>query len=71
MKHIIEDDREIKALSKDWWSVRVGEDKITKIVPYAEYGPMGYVTWFAIYKGSFLWQRVDSIGLQVIYKGPQ
>lgn len=35
---IIEDARKIKFLSDGEWYVRIGEDGITKIVPYLENG---------------------------------
>ena len=62
---IIEDIRKIKSLSKEEWYVKVGEDGITKIIPYLE---NGNVIWFAIYKGDEIYQRVDAIGLLVTYE---
>jgi hypothetical protein len=65
---IEEDDREISKIFKDWFMITVGENGVTKIIPYHEYGQMAYVTWFAIYKGDFLWTRIDSAGLGIEYK---
>jgi hypothetical protein len=65
---IIEDDREIKTIFKDWFLIKVGENGVTKIVPYQESGQMSMVTWFAVYKGDFLQTRIDSTGLGIEYK---
>jgi hypothetical protein len=46
---------------------KVGQDGVTKIVLYNENGQMCYVPWAAIYKGDFLWQRVDLAGMRIIY----
>jgi len=46
----------------------VGSDGVTKIVLYRENGQMDHVPWAAIYKGDFLWQRVDLAGMRIIYK---
>jgi hypothetical protein len=65
---IIEDTREIKTIFKDWFLIKVGENGVTKIVPYLEYGQMAMITWLAIYRGDFLWTRIDSTGLGIDYK---
>ena len=41
---------------------KIGQDGVTKISAYAESGEMSYVPWLAVYKGDFLWQRVDVEG---------
>lgn len=64
----IEDDRPISAIYKESWYSRVGVDGVTKIIPYEEHGQMSWVTWFAIYKGDFLYQRIDGCGLLIVYK---
>lgn len=68
MKRIVEDARPIKAIecATSWL---VGCDGITKIVPYEEAGHMAPLTWFAIYKGDFLYARVGaSVDAEVYYK---
>lgn len=71
MNSVIEDTREIEGIESTNcpWTVRVGHDAVTSIVPYREPGEMGYITWFAVFQGDFLWQRIDSKGLCVQYKG--
>jgi hypothetical protein len=59
-KPMIEDKRKIRAISKEWWSIAVGQDGITEIIVYQEPGQIEMVNWFAIYKGNFLFQRADA-----------
>ena len=66
---ILDDKREIsRIVFPDLSVIGVGLNGITKISPYEENGQMACVTWLAIYKGEFLWQRVDSVGLSIQYK---
>ena len=47
----------------------VGGNGITKIEAYGENGEMAQVVWFAIYKGDFLWMRVNGKRIDgVIYE---
>lgn len=66
-QRIIEDKRKIDSISKDYYIRIVGIGGITRIIPYEENGQMAKVTWFAIYKGDFLFERVDSTGMSVTY----
>ena len=38
---------------------RIDQNDITAIVPYYETGEMGYVLWFAVYKGDEIISRVN------------
>jgi len=67
VKTIIDDDRKIEGLFEESWGVLVGSEGITKIVPYQEPGQMGWCTWFAIYKGDEIYERIDSAGLLITY----
>lgn len=69
---MLEDEREIEYIESntiEGWCIRVGRNAVTRIVPYREAGELNYVTWLAVYQGDFLWERVDSRGLTVRYKG--
>jgi len=46
----------------------VGIDGVTKIDLYHENGQMGYVPWLAIYKGDFLYARMDASHMRIVYK---
>ena len=50
--------------------VGVGTDGVTEIRLYNENGQMGYVPWAEVYKGDFLWQRIDLAGMRIIYQEP-
>ena len=65
---VIDDPRPIECITQDILSIRVGEGGVTKIVVYKEAGQCATVPWAAIYKGEFLWKRVDLVGFMVIYK---
>ena len=65
---VIDDPRPIECITQDILSIRVGEGGVTKIITYPEAGQGGYVPWAAIFKGEFLWKRVDLAGFMVIYK---
>ena len=71
MKVIFDDDREIESIHDDsagiTWCI-VGVNDITKIEVYKEHGEYGYVPYFAIWKGDFLYQRRPALGLRVDYK---
>jgi hypothetical protein len=48
---------------------QVGYCGVTKIRPYQEAGQMAYVTWFAVYAGDTIVERVNSAGVgRIIYK---
>ena len=47
--------------------LRVGKDDVTRIVAYPEYGQFSMVPWLAVYKGDFLWQRIDISGKEIGY----
>jgi hypothetical protein len=59
--------KEIKSISKEWFSLMVGEDGITEFVPYYESGQMAEVPWIAIYKGDEIISRIDATGLYIQY----
>jgi len=75
MKTILDDKREISAI---WLVVfdnlhknvmRVGDDGITKIEVYAEYGQMAGAPWLAVYKGEHLLVRMNAAHVEgVEYK---
>lgn len=67
-KSMLQDSRVIKGIYNDDWSCELGSDGITAIVPYSEHD--GYLPWFVIYQGAFLWGRIDSQGLLIKYKRP-
>lgn len=69
MKSILEDDREIKALSCDIaeYTWRVGDCGVTKIEVYGEFGEMAKVPWFAIWIKGSLELRMHSQGKSVSY----
>ena len=58
MEQIMEDKRKIRAIAYEYTSFDVGTDGVTKIEPYQESGQMSMVTWFAIWKGEFLYARM-------------
>ncbi len=66
-KPMIEDKRKIRAIYQEWSGISIGEKGVTEITVYQEPGQMGYVNWFAIYKGDFLWQRIDASDYTVEY----
>lgn len=61
---MLEDPRKIVAVSEGSWSARVGQDGITEIVCYPEFGEMAYVPWVALFRGEELWQRVKVTSVQ-------
>ena len=63
-----QDNRPIECIVQDFLSIRVGEGGVTRIVAYGEAGQMALVPWAAIYKGEFLWKRIDLAGMLIIYK---
>ena len=65
---LLDDERPIDAIISDYVTFRVGEGGITRIEVYPEPGEMGCVNYAAVYKGDFLWQRVDLKGWRVIYQ---
>ena len=65
---ILDDERPIECIAQDILSIRVGEGGVTRIVAYGEAGQYALVPWAAIYKGDFLWKRIDLTGMLVIYK---
>ena len=65
---IHEDKRPIKAVYNENFGASVELNYVTEIVPYQEYSQNGIVTWFAIYKGDFLAERVASTGMVVEYQ---
>lgn len=69
MKSILEDNREIKALSCDLaqhtW--RIGVSGVTKIEAYGECGHMAKIPWFAVWVDGKLSLRMDSHGKSVSY----
>ena len=60
MESLLDDTREIKCV---YWhpdgALTVGSFGVTKIEAYREAGQGGYVPWFAVWKGDFLYQRVN------------
>ncbi len=68
IEQLIYDDRPIEAIVGNTLTIRVGEGGVTRIVAYGENGVMGLMPWAAVYKGEFLWKRVDLAGMMVIYK---
>lgn len=68
---IIEDTRKIRALAfydqdGSCWFIGSGSD-VTKIIPYAEKGELGLVTWFKVFEGNFLRARVPARMVEVNY----
>jgi hypothetical protein len=68
MNFILQDDREIVSLFSGSAIISVGNEGVTKIIAYEEPGIMSMVTYFAVYKGEFLWKRIDAIGWGIEYK---
>lgn len=70
MKSILEDKREIEALSCDaaQYTWRVGRDGVTKIEAYGENGHMAKVVWFAIWMGDEIKLRMEGTAKCVSYK---
>ena len=64
---MIEDDRKIKVIFKEYGSYTVGINDITDIVVYQEPGQMGYINYAAIYKNGKIVTRVDLSGWGVGY----
>jgi hypothetical protein len=64
---MIEDDREIKIIFKEYGSYTVGVDGIEKIVIYQEPGSMSYINYAAIYKNGEIAVRVDLSGWGIGY----
>lgn len=60
MKTIIQDNRAIKMLTwPDDTSIAVGSGGVTQIEPYQEPGPMGSYTWYAVWRGDAISDRVN------------
>lgn len=47
--------------------VKCGVNGVTRIELYNENGQMSYVPWAAVYKGDFLFMRIDLAGKSVKY----
>lgn len=60
MQSVVDDHREIVEI---WYEpdgvMTVGSIGITKIQAYREYGQLGFVAWFAVFKGDVVWQRIN------------
>lgn len=65
---IVQDTRPIECITQDILTIRVGDGGVTKIVAYPEPGQYNLIPWAAIYKGEFLWKRIDLAGMMVIYR---
>lgn len=46
----------------------VGQDGVTKIIPYSEYGEFSMLTFMAIYKGEEIAARLGAGNLHIYYK---
>jgi len=64
---MIEDDRKIKLIFREYGSYTVGVDGIEEIIIYQEPGQMGYINYAAIYKKGKIIVRVDLSGWGVVY----
>ncbi len=46
----------------------VGFDGTTRIIPYTENGQGAAVPWLAVYKGDFLWKRLNVANMaEIVY----
>ncbi len=68
IKPMILDKRPVEAIFNREATYRVGDLEITSIVVYQEYGHMAMINYAAIYKGDFLWMRIDLSGWGVSYE---
>lgn len=74
MKTIFEDNRDIVALAfpePNYEFLAVGENGITKIIPYLENGEMARITYFEIWKGESLSSRINGKYVREIHYKPQ
>jgi hypothetical protein len=69
MTRLTEDKRPIKSISSDEgrYTLKIGQDGITKIEVYEEMGQMTYIPWIAIWKGDVLSIRMDVQGKSIEY----
>jgi hypothetical protein len=54
---------DVRQIESIWWEdaeVKVGDNGVTKIVPYYEPGEMGNIVWFEIWSDDIIWHRVNA-----------
>lgn len=64
---LMQDDREVVAVSRDWYSDRVGQEGVTKIEVYGESGEYCDIPWFKVYVGDTIVRRSSCHGHMIHY----
>ena len=69
---IVDDERPIISIitgGEDYTILTVGKYGVTSIVAYNETGQSGYVHYYAVYKGDWLYARMNGADIERVYYG--
>jgi hypothetical protein len=64
---MLEDNRKIKSIFREYTQFKVGLGDITRIEIYKEPGQMGFINYAAIFRKDILFARIDLSGWGIEY----